>query len=78
VYTNARRGWLMYLRCQCRPQAGVSTRDTFTIPKNGAGGGCIDPTVELRAKAAEPQRHHLVLGFSTVHSAARASMRSAS
>jgi hypothetical protein len=27
---------------------GAGRSDTFTIPKKGAGGGCIDPSVELR------------------------------
>jgi hypothetical protein len=30
---------------------GAQRSDTFTIPKNGAGGGCIDPAIELRATA---------------------------
>jgi hypothetical protein len=30
---------------------GAERTDTFAIPK-GAGGGCIDPSVELRATAA--------------------------
>jgi hypothetical protein len=30
---------------------GAEKADTFTIPKTGAGGGCIDPPVEWRVIA---------------------------
>jgi hypothetical protein len=31
---------------------GPEEIDTFTIPKKGAGGGCIGPPVELRVTAS--------------------------